>query len=49
MNDFGGPAWTWKTGSTYAKGTYHIHAWANNQGSYYGAFQTFGTSTYKLI
>jgi hypothetical protein len=48
MTDFGGPTWTWKTGSTYAKGTYHIHVWANQQGAYTGAFETFGSSTYTL-
>jgi hypothetical protein len=48
MTDFGGPTWTWKTGSSYAKGTYHIHAWANQQGAYTGAFETFGSSTYTL-
>ena len=48
MTGFGGPTWTLKTGSTSPKGTYHIHAWANQQGAYTGAFETFGTSTYKL-
>jgi IPT/TIG domain-containing protein/cysteine-rich secretory family protein len=40
-------AWTWTT-TGFPKGQYVLHFWANNQGSYYGALQTFGTSTYTL-
>jgi phosphatidylinositol-3-phosphatase len=48
MTSFGGPTWTWNTASGYSKGTYHVHAWANQQGAYTGAFETFGSSTYTL-
>jgi polyvinyl alcohol dehydrogenase (cytochrome) len=48
MTGFGGPTWTWNITSFYARGTYHIHAWANQQGAYTGAFETFGSSTYTV-
>jgi hypothetical protein len=48
MTGFGGPTWTWNTSSGYSKGTYHIHVWANQQGAYTGAFETFGSSTRTL-
>jgi hypothetical protein len=42
-----GNSWTWNT-SGLPKGTYVLHVWANNQGSYYGAYETFGSATYVL-
>jgi uncharacterized protein YkwD len=42
-----GNSWTWNTAGL-PKGTYVVHVWANNQGSYYGAYQTFGSATYLL-
>ena len=47
LRGFGGDSWTWNTVG-WPKGVYHIHAWANQQGAYTGAFETYGTSTYKL-
>jgi hypothetical protein len=40
-------AWTWTT-TAFPTGTYVVHVWANNQGSYYGAYQAFGSATYVL-
>jgi hypothetical protein len=48
MTSFDGPSWTWNITSFYARGVYHIHAWANQQGAYTGAFETFGSSTYTV-
>jgi hypothetical protein len=48
MTGFGGPTWVWNTSSGYSRGTYHIHAWANQKGAYGGAYETFGSSTYTL-
>jgi hypothetical protein len=42
-----GNSWTWATVG-FPKGKYVLHFWANNQGSFYGAFQTFGTATFTL-
>ena len=42
-----GTTWTWINAGR-GKGVYHIHAWANQQGAYIGAFETFGLSTYTL-
>ena len=39
--------WTW-TNTGWAKGVYHIHAWAMPQGAYAGAPEVFGSSTYTL-
>jgi hypothetical protein len=40
--------WTWNTSSGYSKGTYHIHAWANQQGANTGVYEVFGSSTRTL-
>jgi hypothetical protein len=40
-------AWTWSS-TGFPKGNYGLHVWANNQGSYYGTYQTFASSTYTL-
>jgi hypothetical protein len=42
-----GNTWQWDT-TGFAKGTYTIHAWANQQGAYTGAFEIFGSATYTL-
>jgi hypothetical protein len=48
MQGFGvGASWHWNT-TGFAKGTYTIHAWANEQGAYTGAFEVFGAGTYTL-
>jgi hypothetical protein len=48
LQPFGpGNSWTWNTAGL-PKGTYVLHVWANNQGSYYGAYETFGSATYVL-
>jgi hypothetical protein len=39
--------WTWSNPG-WAKGVYHIRAWANQQGAYTGTYETFGASTYRL-
>jgi polyvinyl alcohol dehydrogenase (cytochrome) len=47
MRGFGASTWTWSTAG-WAKGVYHIHAWANQQGAYSGAFETYGSATRTL-
>jgi len=47
MRGFGANTWNWNT-TIWAKGIYHIHAWANQQGAYAGALEAFGSSTYTL-
>jgi len=47
MTGFGGPTWTWNHAG-WAQGVYHIRVWANQQGSYLGTYQTFGSSTFTL-
>ena len=47
MTGFGGTTWTWNNPG-WAKGTYHIRVWANQQGAYTGTYETFGSSTYRL-
>jgi hypothetical protein len=47
MTGFGGPTWTWNHAG-WAKGVYHIRAWANQQGAYTGTYEVFGASTYTL-
>jgi hypothetical protein len=40
-------SWQWIT-TGFPKGTYTIHAWANQTGAYTGAFEVFGASTFTL-
>jgi hypothetical protein len=47
MTGFGAGTWTWNN-TGWGKGTYHIHAWANQLGSFAGLYQAFGSSTYVL-
>ena len=47
MTGFGGNTWTWTTAG-WARGTYHVHVWANQQGSDYSAWQAWGGSTLIL-
>jgi hypothetical protein len=42
-----GNTWQWNTAG-WAKGTYTIHAWANQQYADMSAFETFGSSTFTL-
>jgi spore germination protein YaaH len=42
-----GATWQWSTGGL-ARGVYHIHVWANNQGAGTSMFQTYGSATYTL-
>jgi hypothetical protein len=42
-----GNTWRWDT-TGLAKGTYHIHVWANEPGSDLGAFQVLGYATYTV-
>ena len=39
--------WQWNTAG-YPKGNYVVHVWANNQGSSYSTYETYGTATYTL-
>jgi hypothetical protein len=39
--------WQWNTAG-YPRGNYVVHVWANNQGSDYSTWETFGTATYSL-
>jgi phosphatidylinositol-3-phosphatase len=39
--------WTWSS-TGYARGTYHLHVWANTSGAYTGSFQVYGASTISL-
>jgi hypothetical protein len=48
MQPFNGDTWNWNT-STFAPGTYTIHAWANNAGDAQAAYETFGSTTYTLL
>jgi hypothetical protein len=40
--------WTFDTTTGYAKGVYHVHVWANQQGAYTSTFETYGASTRTL-
>ena len=42
-----GNTWRWSTAGL-PKGTYTIHVWANQQGSDYSRWQSYGSSTFKL-
>ena len=42
-----GNTWAWNT-AEWARGTYHVHVWANQGGSSYSTWQAFGSATYKL-
>jgi hypothetical protein len=41
------PAWSWNS-TGWAKGTYTIHVWANQQGASLGTYETIGSATYTL-
>jgi N-acetyl-anhydromuramyl-L-alanine amidase AmpD len=47
MRGFGAATWTWNNAG-WGKGTYHIHAWAMPTGAFAGAYEVFGSSTFKL-
>jgi photosystem II stability/assembly factor-like uncharacterized protein len=40
-------SWTWDS-TGFAKGTYTIHVWANNQGADTSTNETYGSATYSL-
>jgi hypothetical protein len=44
----GGAGWLWNTSTGYAKGTYVIHVWANNQGADTTKYEVIGEATYTL-
>jgi hypothetical protein len=45
MQPFGGSTWTWDVNSSYAKGTYHVHVWANEPGGSQISYQGLGAAT----
>jgi hypothetical protein len=47
MTGFGGNTWTWNNAG-WGKGVYHIHVWANQQGSETRIYQAIGAATYTL-
>ena len=47
MRGFGANTWTWNS-TGWAKGVYHFHAWANQQGAYTGTFETYGSASRTL-
>jgi len=47
MTGFGGNTWTWNN-TGWGKGTYLIHAWANQQGAFTGLLEAMGEATYVL-
>jgi spore germination protein YaaH len=49
MTGFGGPTWTWTVDSSYAKGVYHIHVWANEPGGSTSTYQGLGAATRTVI
>jgi spore germination protein YaaH len=47
MGGWGVGTWTWSN-TGWGKGTYHLHVWANQQGSYLGKYQVIGTASYTI-
>jgi hypothetical protein len=47
FNPYSVNTWTWNP-TGWGKGTYHIHAWANQQGAFTGLAEAIGTSTFSL-
>jgi hypothetical protein len=47
MTGFAGSTWTWNT-TGWAKGTYHLHVWANQQDAYTGTYEVYAAATYTL-
>ncbi|HKW59022.1 MAG TPA: hypothetical protein VJR46_04630 [Candidatus Dormibacteraeota bacterium] len=47
MRGFGAASWTWSTAG-WARGTYHLHVWANQRGADTSAWEAYGSATYTL-